>query len=98
LFHARAESVADNPIFRDAFKRHRCIIPANGYYEWITRPDGKQPHGLLQIIRDSACLGQLKIKPIMRDFKSGIDFPGLTKLTNFALKPLQTLVDLLATL
>jgi len=43
-FNARAESVADKPIFRDAFKRHRCIIPASGYYEWITKPDGKQPY------------------------------------------------------
>jgi putative SOS response-associated peptidase YedK len=42
-FNARAESVADTPMFRDAFKRHRCIIPASGYYEWIARPDGKQP-------------------------------------------------------
>ena len=31
-------------MFRDAFKRHRCIIPASGYYEWIKRPDGKQPY------------------------------------------------------
>jgi len=31
-------------MFRDAFKRHRCIVPASGYYEWITRPDGKQPY------------------------------------------------------
>jgi hypothetical protein len=43
-FNARAESVADKPMFRDAFKRHRCIIPASGYYEWIKRPDGKQPY------------------------------------------------------
>jgi putative SOS response-associated peptidase YedK len=43
-FNARAESAADKPMFRDAFKRHRCIIPASGYYEWITRPDGKQPY------------------------------------------------------
>lgn len=35
--------IADKPMFRDAFKRHRCIIPANGYYEWEKRPDGKQP-------------------------------------------------------
>ena len=42
-FNARAESVTDKPMFRDAFRRHRCIIPASGYYEWITRPDGKQP-------------------------------------------------------
>ena len=31
-------------MFRDAFKRHRCIIPASGYYEWITKQDGKQPY------------------------------------------------------
>jgi putative SOS response-associated peptidase YedK len=43
-FNARAETVADRPMFRDAFRRHRCIIPASGYYEWIARPDGKQPY------------------------------------------------------
>jgi len=43
-FNARAEGVAGKPMFRDAFKRHRCIIPASGYYEWITQPDGKQPY------------------------------------------------------
>jgi putative SOS response-associated peptidase YedK len=43
-FNARAETVADKPMFRDAFQRHRCIIPASGYYEWLKRPDGKQPH------------------------------------------------------
>ena len=43
-FNARAESVADKPMFRDAFKRHRCIVPASGYYEWLKRPDGKQPY------------------------------------------------------
>jgi putative SOS response-associated peptidase YedK len=43
-FNARAESLANKPTFRDAFKRHRGIIPASGYYEWIARPDGKQPY------------------------------------------------------
>jgi putative SOS response-associated peptidase YedK len=43
-FNARAESVVDKPMFRDAFKRHRCIVPASGYYEWLKSQDGKQPY------------------------------------------------------
>jgi putative SOS response-associated peptidase YedK len=43
-FNARAETVASKPMFRSAFKRNRCIIPASGYYEWQATPDGKQPY------------------------------------------------------
>ena len=43
-FNARAESVVDKPMFRDVFQRHRCIIPASSYYEWIVSPDGKPPY------------------------------------------------------
>src|SRR5262249_52777853 len=43
-FNARAETVADKSMFRDPFKRHRCIIPASGYYEWLKKPDGRQPY------------------------------------------------------
>ena len=49
-FNARAESVADQPTFRDAFQRHRCIVPASGHYEWIKRPDGKQPYFISAVL------------------------------------------------
>jgi putative SOS response-associated peptidase YedK len=42
-FNARAETVADKPMFRDAFRRRRCIIPASGYYEWRKVHGGKHP-------------------------------------------------------
>lgn len=41
--NARLESVASNGLFRSAFAKHRAIVPMRGYYEWETRPDGKQP-------------------------------------------------------
>jgi putative SOS response-associated peptidase YedK len=43
-FNARSDTIADKPMFRDSFKRRRCLIPASGYYEWVTTPEGKQPY------------------------------------------------------
>jgi putative SOS response-associated peptidase YedK len=42
-FNARAETVANKPFFRDAFKRSRSLIPMTGYFEWRNTPTGKQP-------------------------------------------------------
>ena len=43
LINARAETLADKPSFRTAFKRRRCLIPADGFYEWRKDPGGKTP-------------------------------------------------------
>jgi putative SOS response-associated peptidase YedK len=43
LINARAETVAEKPAFRAAFKRRRCIIPADGFFEWQKQNGTKQP-------------------------------------------------------
>jgi putative SOS response-associated peptidase YedK len=43
LINARAETVAETPAFRDAFETHRCLIVADGFYEWRHEETGKKP-------------------------------------------------------
>jgi putative SOS response-associated peptidase YedK len=58
-FNARAESVAEKPMFRSAFKRTRCLIPASGYYEWHDAPGGKQPYYFTRADGDAVTIAGL---------------------------------------
>lgn len=44
LINARAETVAAKPAFRSAFQRRRCLIPADGFYEWRALAGARQPY------------------------------------------------------
>ena len=43
MFNARAETVAEKPSFKDAFKKRRCLIPVDGFYEWQKWGKEKRP-------------------------------------------------------
>src|SRR5712671_5352794 len=48
LINARAESINDKPAFRNAMKRRRCLVPADGFYEWSEFGERKRPFFIRQ--------------------------------------------------
>lgn len=42
--NARGETLTENRYFRDAYRERRCLVPANGFYEWVETDDGKTPY------------------------------------------------------
>ena len=44
MINARAETVAEKPSFRAAYRKRRCLVLADGFYEWRKEPSGKKPY------------------------------------------------------
>lgn len=47
MINARAESLTEKPAFRKLLTSRRCLIPADGFYEWQQRASGKQPYRIV---------------------------------------------------
>ncbi len=75
LINARVETVDVKPSFRRAFAARRCLLPADGYYEWYVRESGpKQPFYLHP--RDGGSLAMAGLYEFWRDPTKDADDPG----------------------
>lgn len=68
MINARGETVATKPSFRAAFKRRRCLVPADGYFEWKKVKDGKQPYYIHRADSD-----RLAFAGLWESWKNGSD-------------------------
>jgi putative SOS response-associated peptidase YedK len=59
FINARRETVKDKPAFRAAYHRRRCLVPADGYYEWQQQGGHKQPYFLVQQDRSPLAMAGL---------------------------------------
>lgn len=82
LINARAETVAEKPSFRAAFKRQRCIVPIDGFYEWQKEGASKVPHAIVS--RDGQPLALAGLWSSWRDPSTGEDVRSFTVITTQA--------------
>jgi len=69
-FNARAETLSTSPLFRDAFKRRRCLVPVDGFYEW--QREGTKRHPLWISDPDGAPLALAGLWTGRQDPESGL--------------------------
>jgi putative SOS response-associated peptidase YedK len=53
MINARAETIAEKPSFRNAYRRRRCLVLADGFYEWKQNPDLKTKQPMFIHLKDS---------------------------------------------
>lgn len=81
MINARCETVAQKPAYRDAFRASRCLVPADGFYEWHQAEDGKQPYYIYEANRGLFAMAGLWSKWQSED-RSLLTFSILTTQAN----------------
>lgn len=79
LINARAETAAEKPAFRDAYQRRRCLVLADGYYEWTANDGGggKQPYRITRADGEPFAMAGLWERWTPETHQSGLgDFGG----------------------
>jgi len=87
--NARVETIAEKPMFREAFRARRCIVPASGFYEWQTDPNsGAKLPWLIRPVADGEIFGFAGIWDEHPD--TGPNFCILTTEPNELMRPIHT--------
>lgn len=90
MFNARAESLSTKPAFRSALKRRRCLVPADGWYEW-KKADGKTKQPFYMSSADSSELAFAGLWEIWGDKPNRLT--TFTIITTDSVGPLQDIHD-----
>ena len=94
--NARAETIATAPAFREAFRKRRCLIPADGFYEWAKRGGTRQPYRV--ILKDGAPFALAGLWERWRNPESGEKIESCTIIVTDANEPVQIPAALKATI
>jgi putative SOS response-associated peptidase YedK len=82
MINARSETAASKPSFRSAFRRRRCIIPVDGFFEWVSHPERKKKQPVYISSKDSC---PLAFAGIWETWQRTSDSGGLERLTSCAI-------------
>ncbi len=91
MINARAETVADKPAYRAAFRRRRCLLPADGWYEWQQAKGGKQPWFIRH--RDGGPLSFAGLWERWQDPSDGSELESCTIVTTDAAASISSIHD-----
>lgn len=91
LINARSETIAEKPAFRSAFKKRRCLIPTNGFYEWKPGHAGKQPYWIG--LQDRSIFSFAGIWEVWTDKESGHELETFSIITTSPNKKIKALHD-----
>lgn len=80
MINARVESLASKYAFKHAFRRRRCLIPANGFYEWPMQADGKSKQAMYIRMKSHKPFAFAGLWEVWRD-ENGNELPSCTIIT-----------------
>lgn len=83
LINARVETIADKPSFRNLILTNRCIVVANGYYEWVNIDNKKQPYFIY-----SGENTMISMAGLWTEWKDVISFTIITKKSEHSIRHL----------